>query len=160
MQPIDYFSISLLFTSVCLSAVELGLAAYTVQHGTVRAYSTYVPNWQNTGYGSYEYGWTTGDAPAQIKWLLFCACWTVFFSSLLVIVPMTLGPKIRTKARGGLTSEQAYGFASLCVNSLTMVFWVCGFGVLAHLYRGYGGVEKVGGVVTALLAIAVVIWYV
>ena len=136
MLVVDIAILALLGTALVFSIIELGLSAYVVSL-TDRSY--------NYGYGTYR-----TETPGEYAFLLFDSLWTLLVVGVLAALDF-FGAR-----RGGVSRPYPWlGWATLALNFLTWVFWLAGFAALAAFFGG--NPRGVGG---ALLAFAVMLWYV
>lgn len=132
MPFVDLAILGLVGTILVFSIIELGLSAWAVSV-TDRTYYYYR---QNT--------------PGEYGFLLFASLWTLIGVAVLTVLEFMGGRK------GGVSHRFSWlGWATLVYNAVTWVFWLAGFSALAAFYGG-----NPRGAAGALLAFAVMLWYV
>jgi hypothetical protein len=109
MAPIDMAIVTLLFTAMIFSTIELSLSAY------------YVSVWKEVYY--------PGGVPAPFSLLLFASVWTLFITAFRIILQLVRGNSVPDKPGGAVKT--------LVVNAVTMIFWLGAFATLAKFLSGF-----------------------
>jgi hypothetical protein len=131
MALTDLAILGLYATALVFAIIELGLSAHLTD-------ITFRGSGANDRFG----------------YTVFCSLWTMLVAGFLLVFPILS----RRSGNSIQSSHQERWMAPLTItlNSLSMIFWLASFSAIADLYNGV----DVDGELAAVLAFAVIEWYV
>lgn len=139
---------ALLALGLACSIAELGLTAYVA---TIWGRSRQIPYWDP--YQGFVYKSFHVDTPGIVNFLLFAAAWSVLASMAAILLPLFY----TSKGAVSPTANSILGVTFSFVFLATSVFWIAGFADIESLL---GGGTSYNDYLNAVIALAVVLWYV
>lgn len=135
--------ISLLGFGLASSITELGMVAYGVWfYGQTVTYAYYC------GYDICDET-VKGTVPDVVSFLMFAAVWST------VVTAVAIGLPLFYHKRDAHHHNKWLAPTLIVLYFLTWVFWLAGFAYLAYLIGSYGT-----GIIAAILAFAIINWFV
>ena len=91
--------------------------------------------------------WSRSIANDRFGFLVFASLWTMLLTAFYILFPIF-------SRRSGGAEARWFSPLTLALNFVTTIFWLAGFAAVADLYGSAGGVAG------AILAFAVMLWYI